>query len=200
MAKLSSGMTAAELMKQLAADSDYQAMVAQKEKQSQARADALSAAETPILADLADVGIDASSVWDVVNTSTPYPQALPVLINHLRLGGYPDRSMEGMGRALAVKPSVQYWDELRELYVSVSGSGAQQGLAVALSVAATKAQVGDLIDLVKDGSRDDSRLHFLRPIRKLGGPDGIAFVETLVGDPTFGREASAVLARLSYRQ
>lgn len=193
--KRSSGMTAAEMMEKLAADSDYQAMVAQKERERQVRADELRAAEKPLVADLDEVGMHVTTVWDVVNTSTPYPQALPILIKHLRRGGYPDRSLEGMGRALAVKPSVQYWDELRELYSNALGHGAQEGLAVALSFAATKSQVDDLIELAKDGSRDDSRIIFLHPILKMGGSEGAAFVRSLVDDPTFAREATALLSR-----
>jgi hypothetical protein len=43
---------------------------------------------------------------DLVNTSAPNPSALPVLMEHLERGGYPERVMESLGRTLAVKPSV----------------------------------------------------------------------------------------------
>ena len=51
------------------------------------------------------VGVEIDSVWDLVNTAEPYPAALPVLMEHLERDGYPDRVMESLGRALAVKPS-----------------------------------------------------------------------------------------------
>lgn len=54
-------------------------------------------AEKPILRDLGDVGEQVSSVWDFVNTSRPYPRALPVLLRHFQQGGYPDRVMESLG-------------------------------------------------------------------------------------------------------
>jgi Flp pilus assembly protein TadB len=62
-------------------------------------------AELPIVADLRAVGVDVHSVWELVNTSVPYPAALAVLLKHVQLAGYPDRVMESPGRALAVEPA-----------------------------------------------------------------------------------------------
>ncbi|HEX2779413.1 MAG TPA: hypothetical protein VHM30_07930, partial [Gemmatimonadaceae bacterium] len=40
--------------------------------------------ETPLRADLAAIGIEVSSVYDFVNGDPPSPEAVPVLIRHLR--------------------------------------------------------------------------------------------------------------------
>jgi hypothetical protein len=42
-------------------------------------------------------------VWALVNSATPYPEVFPVLLAHLETGGYPDRVMESLGRAFAVR-------------------------------------------------------------------------------------------------
>ena len=54
-----------------------------------------------LVADLQTVGIHVKSVWDLVNwRGAPYPEAVPVLLNHLPLL-YSDRLGEGIARAIA---------------------------------------------------------------------------------------------------
>jgi hypothetical protein len=191
--KPSGEITAAELMAQLAADPDYVERTASAEAERQARAQQLRRAEEPIVRDLKDVGVEVSSVWDLVNTSEPYPNALPVLLDHLQKGGYPDRVMESLGRALAVEPAAFAWETLTDLYLVAEGPGEENGLAVALAASATAAQFDGLIALLHENSRGDSRIHFLRPIKRVGGAKGRDVLESLRADPVFGREARALL-------
>src|SRR5581483_10867065 len=93
-------------------DVEFRAEVEAVEAERSERVRVLREAEQPIVADLNRAGVSVSSVWDLVNTSDPYPAALPVLLSHLERGGYPDRVMESLGRALAVKVSVAWWDRL----------------------------------------------------------------------------------------
>ncbi|WP_241975559.1 MULTISPECIES: hypothetical protein [unclassified Cryobacterium] len=62
--------------------------------------------------DLRSAGVEVNSVWDLVNTADPYPKALPILLDHLQRGGYPDRIMESLGRALGVGPAASVWETL----------------------------------------------------------------------------------------
>ena len=98
-------MTLAEHDALLKEEGRYDAMVEaqrQRDEKVEAQAAELRLAERPIVEDLVAVELDVSSVWDPVNSSKPYPRALPVLVEHLERGGYPDRVMESLGRALAV--------------------------------------------------------------------------------------------------
>lgn len=189
----SGAISATELMAQLQADPDYQARVAAEEAEREVRAQELDRAEQPIVADLRAVGVEIKSVWDLVNTSEPYPAALPVLMEHLRAGGYPDRVMESLGRALAVGPSAPQWYEFRGLYLAAQGHGEEEGLAVALAASATSEHLDDLISLLGEDSRSDTRIHFLRPIKRVGGQRGREVLESLREDPFYGREAKALL-------
>jgi hypothetical protein len=192
--KSSKGMTAAELMAQLHNDPEYQRKMQADEAERQVRVQELGRAEQPIVADLRSVRVEVDSVWDLVNTSVPYPAALPVLLQHLRRGGYPDRVMESMGRALAVEPAVFAWDALKELYLKARGRGEEVGLASALAASATSEHLEALIDLLNDGSRrSDTRHHFLGAIKRVGGHRGREVLESLRSDPVFGREARALL-------
>lgn len=187
------GITSTELMGQLENDPEYRARVEAAEAERQVRADRLREAERPIVSDLNRVGVAVGSVWDLVNTSEPYPGALPVLLQHLERGGYPERVMESLGRALAVKPSVAWWDRLKALYRGARDAGEEDGVAVALAACATKAQLDDLVGFLALTERGESRIYFLRPIKRLGGEAGRDLLERLRDDATFGREASALL-------
>jgi hypothetical protein len=188
-------MSAAEFMAQLEKDKDYQREKAAFDAELQERAGALRAAEQPIVAALHRAGIDVDSVWDLVNTSEPYPDALPVLMDHLERGGYPDRVMESLGRALAVKPAIVFWDRLKARYLAPRSPGEEDGTAVALAACATKAQVDDLIGFLSVAERGQSRIYFIRPILKVGAERGRGVVEALRADSVFGDEATALLKR-----
>lgn len=176
-------------------DPEYRAKVEAAEAERQERARRLSEAEQPILADLRGAGVQVHSVWDLVNTSEPYPAALPVLMEHLERGGYPERVMESLGRALAVKPSVAFWDRLKARWLEARDPGEEDGAAVALAACATKAQLDDLIGFLAVSERGQSRIYFIRPILKVGGDRGREVVDGLRKDPMFGKEATALLKR-----
>ena len=189
----STGMTAAELMAELQNDPEYQRKAQAAEARRQVRVQALRRAEQPIVADLRRAGVMVDSVWDLVNTSVPYPDALPVLLKHLQRGGYPDRVLESLGSALAVKPAVFAWDILRELYLKARGEGEEEGIAVALAALATSEHLDALIGLLGEDSRGSTRIHFLRAIKRVGGRRGREVLESLRSDPMFGKEARALL-------
>jgi len=193
--KQSGAMAATEFMAQLRRDVEYQAKKAAFDSELQERVSALRAAERPIVADLGAAGVEAESVWDLVNTSEPYPAALPVLMDHLERGGYPDRVMESLGRALGVKPAVAFWERLKTLYLGSRNPGEEDGTAVALAACATKEHLDDLVNFLSIKERGASRIYFLRPIRRLGGDGGRNLLESLRDDETFGREATALLGQ-----
>lgn len=191
--KPSGGVTAAELMAQLQGDEEYQRKAQTAEAEREVRAQELHRAEQPIVEDLRSAGVEVDSVWDLVNTADPYPKVLPILLNHLQRGGYPDRVMESLARALAVGPAASVWETLRELYLAAQGRGEEEGLAVALAASATAEHFDSLIALLDETSRGSTRIHFLRPIKRVGGKPGLEVLKSLQGDPLFGKEARALL-------
>lgn len=184
-----------KIREELFRDPEYRRMFDAVEAAREERARMLAEAEAPIVRDLRAAGFRVDSVWDLGNTGEPYREALPVLMDHLERGGYPDRVMESLGRALAVKPSVVYWDRLKARYLDPRGSGEEEGAAIALAAAATKRQLPDLIGFVEDEQRGDVRIYFLRPIKRLGGEEGLQLLERLRDDPVLGREATALLRK-----
>ncbi|UWD79436.1 hypothetical protein [Curtobacterium flaccumfaciens] len=107
----------------LDADPDFVAVREARERERQARFAAERKASEPLLKELASVGRNVKSIWDLVNISDPYPTALPVLMTHLEQGEYPSWVMGGIGRALAVKLAVKHWDRLMASYRNATDEG-----------------------------------------------------------------------------
>jgi hypothetical protein len=113
-------------------------------------------------------------------------------MSHLQSGGFPDRVLEGLARALAVKPSIAFWGELSSLYQTAKGAGELEGLAVALAACATESEVPDLMRLASL-RRAESAILLLRPILRLGGAAGRSFIESLASDPLFSTQVAVLL-------
>jgi hypothetical protein len=98
-------MTAAEAVAMkahlMATDTEYARRVREVEEEQHERAEALRIASRPIVEDLDKAGVHVASVWSV--SAKAYPAAIPVLLEHLRRGGYPDRVMDALAQALADK-------------------------------------------------------------------------------------------------
>jgi hypothetical protein len=104
-----------------------------------------------------------------------------------------DGVMESLGQALAVEQSVAIWGTLRELYLAAVGPREEEGLAAALAASASADQLDALIDLLQASSRGSTRIHFLRPIKRVGGKRGLEVLKSLQDDALFGKEARAQL-------
>lgn len=182
-----------ELMAQLAEDEQYQAKAAAIEAEMQARREELERAAQPIIDDLQAIGFDVKSVWDLGNSGNSYASAIPILLKHLQKGGYPDAIMESLATLLAVRESVSIWSSLRQLYLAASGPREEEALASSLAAAATGEQLDDLVTLLHEPTRGSSRIHFLRPIKRVGGRRGIDILKSLQEDSMFGKEVRALL-------
>ena len=71
--KAKKGITAAELVAQLNADPEYVARWRKQQEQLNAVEEVMRFAERPLVQALNDAGLGwVRSVWDLVNTATPY--------------------------------------------------------------------------------------------------------------------------------
>lgn len=184
-------MTAAELMAKLNADPAYVKMRAKKDAELAAKVARFRAEEAPLLADLKVVGWDVELVWTLVNTSTPYPEAVSVLLDHLNRP-YSDRIREGIARALGVPDAVGAWSMLLDEYqASPVASGVKDGLAVALSAMSTDDVIDELAMAALDATNGDSRLLLLRGLRKSRSPIAHEALAQLENDPALAKEIAS---------
>jgi hypothetical protein len=189
--KRSAPITAGELAAQRAADPEYQAMRERNDAVIAAQAEIWRSAQRPLLHELRAAGYEIDSVWDLVNTSTPYPAALPILLDHLQRA-YPNRVRDGIARALAVRPASFGWPILANEYRNASASDidVKQGLAAALAETATRDTEDELIELIRDPVHGESRLILLTGLRRLRTARGREVIKSLTSDPVLGQEAS----------
>ena len=98
-------ISAAELMNRLQSDPEWVRESARREAEHRAaveqRREELKPEQTPLLAELAGIGIKVNSVWDLVNSKWSYPAAIPILSVYLQRVRHP-LLREGIARALTV--------------------------------------------------------------------------------------------------
>lgn len=136
-------VTAEEFMRELQADSEYLAMRAAKDAQHAERSERIAADEAPLLAELAQAGVVASSVFDFVGRRPAPSAAHPVLVAHLRLNHHA-RVREGIIRALGVPTARQLaFEPLRAAYLAEPHAG-RWVIANALAGMARLDEVADL--------------------------------------------------------
>lgn len=187
-------ISAEDLLAELEADQVYQAEIKRQDEELERKAAEWRQAEAPLVEELRGAGFEVESAWDLVNTSTPYPAALPILLEHLGRP-YPDRVREGIARALAVRDARFGWVTLVRLYrAEPVGSDAQGGLAVALAAASDDDVIDELISLARDPAHGESRILLLRGLKRSRAPQARAALEELSGDPVLGQEARALLS------
>lgn len=147
-------MPASELDELLQSCPEWVAQNAERQARHNAKV-AEVAAETeaervPLNADLSAVGYAVKSVWDLVNTKEAYPEAIPVLLKHLRVVKH--RIMrQGIGRALAVMEArglagPALLQELRH----EEDPETRWVFANTLTIVADRADAGQLAELVND--------------------------------------------------
>jgi hypothetical protein len=198
MTKRRKPMTLAEHDALLKREGRYDEMVeAQRERDEalQRKAAAWRNAELPLAKELRGAGFAVDSAWDLVNTSVPYPAALPILLEHLERP-YPDRVREGIARALAVRDARFGAEKLIRLYGEEQpGTDAKAGLAVAIGEAADDDVIDEVIALAGDPAHGTSRVLMLDALGRSKAPRARAALEVIAEDPEVGEEARRLLER-----
>jgi hypothetical protein len=183
-------VTAEEFLRTLEADPDY---VRRRKEQDEdlAKLDAMYRdAEAPLLKDLAKLGIEVGSVYDLVNDTVAYEQAVPLLLDHLGRR-YPDAIREGIARALSIPAARGLgWQVLVDEYRQTpdENNRVKDGLAVALSGAADDSVIQDLIDLARDKHNGGSRVLLLIGLRKSRRVEAKLAIIELADDPQLALE------------
>ncbi len=187
----SKSMTLAEHNAILAADPAYVKMRQEKDAALEKKAQQLREDASPLLDELREAGWNVKSAWDLANTATPYPNAIPILLNHLRKP-YIDRNREAIARALAVPAAAYAWPTLKEEYrVAPVDSGVKNGLAVALSAIAGDSVIEELVGLVKDPTNGESRVLLLQGLRKSSSTAAREALAELASDPALAKEIAS---------
>lgn len=155
-------------------------------------------ATRPIMRDLRAVGVRGRDFWDELDIRS-HPAAIPVLINHLEFGEFPDDVVNDLGNRIATKQAAAYWERLTTIYLDPRSPAHEEAAAIALSGCATRERYEELVGFVRDESRGPYRSIFLHNIVKLGGSAGWEVVESVADVPDMAQEATEMLKRRARR-
>ena len=159
-------------------------------------------AEHDLVTELRAVGVAVNSVWDLVNTRSGYPDAVPVLVMGLRrVAGDPDnaRLVEGIARALSVKqarPAAA--PALIECFDRVEDESVRWAMGSALDIVADKSSVSGLLELAGQSRYGSSRQLVVSALGRVGKdrPEVVELLVRLLGDDDMAAVAASALARL----
>lgn len=192
-------VTATELLAQLESDPEWVARRDAREREHHERAERLRQAEAPLAEDLAAVGYPVESAWDL---RKPYPDALPVLFEHLEYH-YPDPIREGIARRLGVRGAEFAWDRLVELFEATDESiepQFKQGLGAAISELARKEHLATLERLLGQPELGPCRMFFYRSLTRLKAPNRWDIIERGLRDEQLKVQAAHLLHERARRE
>ncbi len=192
-------ITAAELQAQLQQDKEYQKWLKEKEEVRTALEAAYADEEKPLIDDLAKVGVNVMSSWDLVNTKSSYKTAIPILVEHLSKS-YHIKNKEGVIRALAVKEAtgVACRSILDEYHKAPKDNFHYRwAFGNTMAVIITPEFIDDVIAIVRDESNGDSRQMFVAALGKIKSPTAMEVLGQLIKDESevISKEAIKALKR-----
>lgn len=194
--------TLGDLLAKLRKDPAWSARQAQEEQRREEARGELRRHEQPVVSALRAAGFAVDSVWDLVNTATPYPAAIPVLLAHLPTTEHP-RVREGIVRALSVKEAGNAaWEPLlRQLEASATweeghATGLRDALANALAVLAVRDRTTDLLQLLRDQRYGTARIFFLDALGKVGDDTALPVLTEFEREGELGDHARRASARI----
>jgi hypothetical protein len=205
-------MRADDFLAYLATNSEYQAMRKRKDAEWAAAVAKNRQEEATLVQELRDAGVHVKltnipgeehegppkSVWDLVNTRTPYPEAIPILIKHLEID-YGRDVKEGIIRALAVVEARDVATErLIKEFVSIEDPDSDFKWVVGLAIAATTTPKtgGEVAALALDKSHGKSRGELPLGMLNANPEEAIPCLQKMLEDPVTKKNAAKALKRI----
>lgn len=152
-----------------------------------------------LIDELAVLDIKINSIWDLVNTKSKYPKAIPVLMKYLPLVNYV-RNKEGIVRALTVPEAKGIVVPLliREyLQLSNDQENLKWVIGNAINATITKSEVADIFPIVLNKENGLSRQMFVSALGKIKAEHVKEVLLRLVNDDdkVISNEAKKALKR-----
>jgi len=154
-----------------------------------------------LLNELKYVGVDVSSVWDLVNTKKSYPQAIDILIDHLNKD-YHEKNIEGIIRALSVKEAKGKAATLIKKYEETPKikDNLRWIIGNAIAVVMTLNDVDWIYRTVLDKSNGGSRSQLVYALGTVKTEKSEDILISLLDDEEVAPQAIAALGRLKSKK
>jgi hypothetical protein len=157
----------------------------------------LSAEIDLIQPDLQRLGFKRDNIRDLHIEYPDYSAAIDLIFSHLQRP-YLDKIHEILGRLLAHPAAFRLWRDLVTLYQKAdkdSSPGLMDGLAIALREHCNRSKSQELrneiIKLLRDKSRGESRIFFLNCFRRKRDKESLDLIAELKDDPDLKKEISS---------
>ncbi|MDR1199321.1 MAG: HEAT repeat domain-containing protein [Prevotellaceae bacterium] len=158
--------------------------------------------EKPLIEDLLKAGINVKSVWDLVNTKESYPNAILILIEHLKKD-YHEKNKEGIVRALAVKEAIGAANSvLIAEYNRIPKNKMSLRWAIGNTIYAimTEKDVDPILSIVHDKTNGMSRDMFVAALGKVKSKKAEGSLISLLDDEEVTLPALGALCRMKSKK
>lgn len=196
-------MTADELLNELESDPQWVAKRDARERWRLARAERIGREEESLVREIGEAGLGIDSVWDLVNTREPYPEAVPVLLRHLKKDDYHPAIREGIARALTVRGYPEILPAMLDSFRKdpdpiVNGPKWAKGNAI--EVLFDDRYVEEIARLAQDPSHGEARDMLVYALAKSKSPIADEVLRKLLSDPQLGIHAKKAIERRERRR
>jgi hypothetical protein len=150
---------------------------------------------------LAKVGVKVNSIYDLVNSRAPYPEAIPVLLSELEFAKN-DKIIEGIARALTVKEARGVATKtLIKLFKDYKPSNQSEDLTKwaignAISYVADETDFEDIVKLSKDKQHGSARQMLPGAFARIKGSGAINLLIESLSDEDLADQAIRALGKL----
>ena len=156
---------------------------------------ALNSIEKELIDDLKKVGINISSVWDLVNGPNNYKQAEPVLIKHF-METKECWYKEGIVRALGVKGFKNAVRPLLDEFKNAKDELYKWAIGNSLAIIAPKNCLDELISIMADEEHGTARQMIAETLGKIKDPRGVPVLLKALEDDVVAGHAIKALGKI----
>lgn len=149
--------------------------------------------------ELQKVGIIIDDIYDLVNTSIPYPEAIPILINAIEKGLSDKILIEGIIRSLAVKEVRGLCNKvlIKEFYrIPKENTFLLWAIGNTMDVVICQEDVDDIIEIIKKKEYGVSRQMFVYALRKVNAEKSENVLIDLLDDTDVVAHVIPVLGKM----
>ena len=190
-------------MELLESDPEWVARRDARERWRLKQAEKLACEELPLVREIAEAGLLIDSVWDLVNTREPYPEAIPVLLRHLENTDYDPAIRDGIARALTVRGYPEILPAMIEAFrrdPEPRLNGPKWAMGNAIEVLFDDRYVQEIVELVKDPLHGEARDMLVYALAKSRSPVAEDTLQQLLLDPQLSMHAKKAIERRDRRR
>lgn len=191
-------MTAAELMQQLESDPEWVARRDARQRWRHAQAKRFARQEAPLVQEIREAGLLIDSVSDLINTREPYPEAIPILLRHLKKTDYDPALRGAIARALTVKDYPEILPAMIEAFrrdPEPRLNGPKWAMGNAIEALFDNRYIEEIAELARDPSHGEARSMVVRALGKSKSEVAEEALTELLSDPQMRIYAEDIIKR-----